>query len=75
MAICYSCRSIRLGANGGGDNLFEALRAVENVTMMGQVSIAYEMLNAIIQQARERGVCYSCISDLQSLKSELGRRI
>jgi len=75
MAICYSCRSIRLGANGGGDTLMEALSAVESVMRMGLASPAYEMLNGIIQQARERGVCYSCISDMQSLKSKLGKHI
>jgi len=75
MAICYSCRNIRLGASGGGDTLIEALGAVEQVAMMGLVSPANEMLNGIIQQARAKGVCYSCISDLQTLKSELGRRL
>jgi len=75
MAICYSCRNINLGATGDGDTLIEALSAVERVAMMGLVSPAYQMMDGIIQQARAKGVCYSCISDLQSLKSELGRRI
>ena len=75
MSICYSCRSIRLGASGGGDTLIEALSAVEKVAMMGLVSPANEMLNGIIQQARAKGVCYSCMSDLQSLNSELERRV
>ena len=75
MAICYSCRNIRLGATGGGDTLLEALSAVERVATMGLVSPAYEMMDGIIQQASTRGVCYNCINDLQSLKSELRRRI
>ena len=75
MAICYSCRNIRLSASGGGDTLMEALDAVQKVAMMGAVSPANEMLNAIIQQARARGVCYSCISDIQTLQSELRRHL
>ena len=75
MAICYSCRNFRLGSTGGGDTLLEALGAVERVAMMGFVSPAYEMMDGIIQQARARGVCHSCISDLQSIKSELGRHM
>ena len=75
MAICYSCRNIRLGETGGGDTIMEALSAVESVMRMGLAAPAYEMLNGIIQQARANGVCYSCISELQSLKSELGKHI
>jgi len=75
MAICYSCRSIRIGETGQGDTLMEALRAVEDVFRMGLVAPAHEMLNGIIQQGRANGVCHNCINDLQTLKSEIGRHI
>ena len=71
MAICYSCRNIRLGETGGGDTLIEALNATNNVIQMGIPAAGYEMLKGIINSAEKRGVCSSCISDLYTLKREV----
>ena len=70
MAICYSCRDIQLGENGDGDTLIEALGAVEKVSMMVP-AVAYQMMETILPQAEEWGVCQDCMNDLQYLKDEL----
>jgi len=75
MAICNTCRSIRVGANGGGDTLMEALGAVESIMRMGHAAVAYGAVDSIIQHGRANGICYSCISELQALKNELGKYI
>ena len=71
MAICYSCRSVRLGDRNDGNTLIEALDAIHRVSMMVP-AMAYQMMETIIPQAKTGGVCQNCISDLQYLKSELG---
>jgi hypothetical protein len=76
MALCYSCRNIRLGKNGNGDTLQEGIDAVKKVANAGQYSIAYEMLQVIGNQAIDGGLCKSCLfNELQPIKSELERRL
>ena len=73
--MCNSCRSVRIGEDGRGDTLMEAVKAVLDVLRMGMASHAYTMLLVVIKQARANGACYSCICELEELKSEIGKYI
>jgi hypothetical protein len=74
MAICSSCRNIRLGDAGSGDSLIDALGAAQAVAA-AMPAVSYEMLGAMIPQAKKQGVCSSCISGMSSLKNELEKHL
>ena len=72
MAICNSCRNIRLGESGEGNTIIQALGAVNDVAMKLPAA-ALVMMEGLVPQAKKAGACQSCLDDLQWLKNELER--
>lgn len=74
MNICSSCFNVRIGENNNGDTLPEAMEGIRNVAMMVP-AMAYTMLEGMIPHAKKGGACSSCLNKLESLKSEMARKL
>jgi len=74
MAICNSCRGIRLGDNNDGGTISESLDAVRDILMI-QPIMGPVMIEHMIRQAKKGGACQNCLSVMQTLKNEIEKNL